>query len=163
MQAAEAESTTGQGCFDQVVAAMAGEAHLAHQTFGHGGFEQLGTGPPQGPGQVGLGVEAVDRQVVEPRQAKASQAGPQLLQSLGQPHPFAGTWQQLASEHQLGATDRIALRQASENFAEEGFCRAVGRSRLEVVDAGLQGRIHHPLQNPAALQGSHRAQGEQGD
>ena len=44
VEAAELKDATAQGGLDQPWAAMAGEAHLAHQAFGLGPLQQVGAG-----------------------------------------------------------------------------------------------------------------------
>ena len=156
MQAAEAEAPGGQGLLDQGGIAMAGEAHLAHQTLAEGPAQQFGAGAMQGPGQMVGPVQAMHGQVVEPGDAQPLQDRPQLLLGGGQ----LGAGQQLAGEHQLGAALRVRRRQRPQGLTQIGLGRAVGGGCFDMADAGRQGCLQHRRHLLRALDGPHRAQAE---
>ena len=65
VETAKVETLALECLFDQCTRAVAAEAELRHAAAGHGPLQELGTVPAQGPIQMVLSVDAMDREIVE--------------------------------------------------------------------------------------------------
>ena len=95
VETAKVETLASECLFDQCIRSVAAEAELHYAAAGHGPLQELGTVTAQGPLQMLLSVDAVDREVVEGVEAQPVEDFVELLLTFHQ----AQTRQELAGRH----------------------------------------------------------------
>ena len=120
VETAKVEPLALECLFDQCTRAVAAEAELRHAAAGHGPLQELGTVPAQGPIQMVLSVDAMDREVVEGVEAQPLKDAVELVLAFGK----AQTWQEFAGCHPstFGNGGTVV-----ESFSEKPLCWSIGR------------------------------------
>ena len=84
VETAKVESLAPECLFDQCIRSVAAEAELHYAAAGHRPLQELGTVTAQGPLQMLLSVDAVDREVVEGVEAQPVEDFVELLLTFDQ-------------------------------------------------------------------------------
>ena len=127
MQTAETEPLTLDRLMDQGIRAMAAEPHLAHCSAVQGPIDQPGALAMEGPVEMAVQIQPVNRQVVESLNSETLKASPQSGSTLVK----AETRQQLAGDDpaMAGRLDPFAV-QLRLGLTQKGFGGSIGRGRF---------------------------------
>ena len=139
MQATERKAFGSDRLVNELLGSVAAEANLLHQPAAHGPVQQGCPLSMQRPGEMARPIQAMHGKVVELAAAEPLEDGLQLSLPIVQ----GQSRQQLAGDHPAVLRLPAFTLEAVQGMTQKSLRRPIGRCRLEMVDAGLDGSPQH--------------------